>query len=158
MLTTAANSKFSIGTTAGAGTIVGDFTSDTYVAVANIKDLGEAGSKATIVEGKYIDQTYTRKAKGSRDNGTMTIVVDRDSADAGYAALIAAEKTSNAVNFKVELNDKPSSGASPKPSTFYFKAIVASAVNKFGGTDDMVQTTFELAISGAIFEVAASAT
>ncbi len=88
----------------------------------------------------------------------MSLVIDRDSADAGYIALIAAEKTAFAYNFKVELNDKPATGGSPKNSIFYFKAIVASATNKFGGPDDMVQTTFELAVSGQILEIAASAT
>ncbi len=50
--TSAASSKFSIGTTVGAGLVAADFTADTFVAVANIKDLGEAGSKSEIIIGK----------------------------------------------------------------------------------------------------------
>lgn len=156
-ITTAANSKFGIGTTLAA-TTAAEFAEDDFVDVANIQDLGEAGSTAEINTGKFVDQAYVRKLKGSRNNGSMTLVVGRDSADPGYAALIAAEKTSHAYNFKVELNDKPAAGASPKNSVFYFRAIVASARNQFGGADDLVTTTFELAISGAIVEVLASAT
>ncbi|OCJ05251.1 hypothetical protein A6U87_14680 [Rhizobium sp. AC44/96] len=152
-----AGSKFSIGTTVGAGTIVADFTADTFVAIGNIKDMGEIGPKAEVLVSKYVDQTYSRKMKGSRDNGSLTLLVERDSTDVGYIALIAAEKTSYAYNFCVELNDKPSTGSSPKNSKFYFKAIVSSASTKLGGPDDPVETTFELAISGPIFEVAASA-
>jgi hypothetical protein len=101
---------------------------------------------------------YVRKLKGSRDNGTMELTVARDSADPGYAALIAAEATSFGFNFKVELNDKPAVGASPKNSVFYYNALVASKKNAFGDADNIVSTTFSLAISGAIIEVLASAT
>jgi len=83
--------------------------------------------------------------------------VGRDSADAGYQALIAAERTDGIYNFCVELTDKPSVGTSPKNSKFYFQALAASAKKSFGGADDIVSTTFSLAISGPIFEVAASA-
>ena len=156
-LTTAANTVVSIGTTAAFATAVA-YAGDTWKPIANIEDVGEAGSEAEIVVGKFVDQPYTRKLKGSRDNGSMELVVARDSADAGYQALIAAEKTSSAWNFKVELNDKPAVGASPKNSVFYFSAIVASAKNSFGGADDIVKTTFSLAITGPIIPVDASAT
>lgn len=157
MLTTAAGTVVSIGTAATASTLTA-FQADAYVPIANISDVGEAGSEAEIVVGKFVDQAYARKIKGSRDNGTMELTVARDSADAGYAALIAAEKTDGIFNFKVELSDKPSTGASPKNSFFYFAALVASARNSFGEADNIVSTTFSLAISGPIFEVAASAT
>ncbi|NLS04606.1 hypothetical protein HGP14_14705 [Rhizobium sp. P32RR-XVIII] len=156
-ITTAAGTKVSIGTTSPM-TDATTYEADTWVAIANIQDVGEAGSEAEIVIGKYVDQTYARKLKGSRDNGTMELVVARDSSDAGYAALVAAEQSSAAYNFQVELNDKPATGASPKNSKFYFSAIVASRKNSFKGADDIVNTTFSLAISGAILEVAASAT
>ena len=155
-ITTTAKTKVSIGTTAAFTTAVA-YAGDTWTAIANIMDVGEAGSEAEIVTGKFVDQDYVKKLKGSRDNGTMELVVARDSADAGYAALIAAEQASAAYNFKVELNDKPSAGASPKNSIFYFSAIVASRKNSFNDADSIVQTTFSLAISGAIIEVLASA-
>lgn len=156
-LGTASKSTFKIGTTAPK-TDAATYAADTYTTIANVEDMGEAGSEAEVVVGKYVDQAYTRKLKGSRDNGTLELKVGRDSSDAGYLALIAAEKTEFAYNFAIELNDKPSVGASPKNSRFYFSAIVASAKNSFGGADDITTTTFSLAISGAILEVPASAT
>ena len=156
-ITTTAKTKVSIGTTASFSTAVA-YAGDTWVPVANVMDVGEAGSEAEIVTGKFVDQEYVRKLKGSRDNGTMELVVARDSADPGYAALVAAEQASGSYNFKIELNDKPSAGASPKNSIFYFNAIVASRRNAFNDADSIVQTTFSLAISGAIIEVLASAT
>jgi len=148
-----AKSKFSIGTTAPA-TDATTFAADTYTAVANIEDLGEVGSEAEILVGKYVDQAYARKLKGSRDNGTMTVVVARDPADAGQTALRAAEKQELPFNFKVELNDKPATDGTN--TVFYFKAIVASAKTSMGGADDVVKDTYQIAITGAIFEVPAA--
>ena len=156
-ITTTAKTKVSIGTTAPFSTATA-YAGDTWTAIANIMDVGEAGSEAEIVVGKFVDQDYVRKLKGSRDNGTVELVVARDSADAGYAALVAAEQTSFSYNFKIELNDRPAAGASPKNSIFYFSALVASRKNSFNDADSIVQTTFSLAISGAILEVLASAT
>lgn len=156
-ITTTAKTKFSIGTTTPFATAVA-YAGDTWANIANIQDMGEAGSEAEIVVGKFVDQTYSRKLKGSRDNGTIELVVARDSSDPGYLALIAAEKTSFGYNFQIELNDKPAVGASPKNSKFYFNALVASAKNGFGGADDITTTTFSLAVSGEIIEVPASAT
>src|SRR4051812_6039066 len=121
MITTTAKTKVSIGTTTAMADATA-YAADTWVAIANITDVGEAGSEAEIVVGKFVDQVYSRKLKGSRDNGTMELTVARDSADAGYAALVAAEQTDFSYNFKVELDDKPAAGASPKNSFFYFNA------------------------------------
>lgn len=156
-LTTNAMTQVSIGTTSPK-TTAALYAADTWTSVGNVMDVGEAGSEAEIVVAKLVSEVYSKKLKGSRDNGTFELVVARDSADAGYIALLAAEQTAFGYNFKVELNDKPSSGASPKNSIFYFNAIVASRKNKLGGPDDIVQTTFSLAVSGPIIEVAASAT
>jgi hypothetical protein len=156
-ITTTANTKVSIGTTVAFTTAVA-YAGDTWTAIDNIMDVGEAGTEAEIVTAKFVNKAYVRKLKGSRDNGTMELVVARDSADPGYAALIAAEATDFSYNIKVELNDKPAAGASPKNSIFYFNAIVASKKNAFNDADNIVQTTFSLAISGAIIEVLASAT
>ncbi|WP_320199888.1 hypothetical protein RMR16_006090 [Agrobacterium sp. rho-13.3] len=157
MITTTALTKVSIGTTAAFTTAVA-YAGDVFTPIGSIADVGEAGSESEIVTAKIVDQPYVKKVKGSRDNGQIELVVYRDSADPGYAALVAAEGTSFAYNFKVELNDKPAAGASPKNSVFYFSAIVASRKNSFGDADNIVQTTFSLAISGAIIEVLASAT
>lgn len=156
-ITTTAKTKVSIGTTASFATATA-YAGDTWTNIVNIMDVGEAGSEAEIITAKIVDQDFVKKVKGSRDNGQMDLVVYRDSADPGYAALVAAEGTSFAYNFKVELNDKPAAGASPKGSVFYFSAIVASRKNSFGDADQIIQTTFSLAISGAIIEVLASAT
>lgn len=156
-LTTAAGSIVGIGTADTATTLL-EFQAETYTSIANISDVGEAGSQAEIIVGKFVDKKFSRKIKGTRDNGDMALIVARDSSDPGYQALVAAEQTDDLYNFKVELSDKPSVGASPKNSVFYFSALVASAKHGLGEADNLVSTTFTLAIDGPIFEVPASAT
>ncbi|TCP90937.1 tail tube protein [Rhizobium sp. PP-CC-2G-626] len=156
-ITTTAKTQVSIGTVTPFTTAVA-YAGDTWKPIGNVMDVGEAGSEAEIVTAKMVSDAYVKKLKGSRDNGTMELQVARDSSDAGYQALVAAEQADAPYNFSVVLNDAPSVGASPKPSKFYFSAIVASRKNSFGDADTVVTTTFSLAISGAIIEVAASAT
>lgn len=154
--TATAMSKISIGTTTAMANAVA-YAGDTWTLISNVKDLGELGSEANVVVSKYVDRAFARKRKGSRDNGTLELKVDRDSADVGYIALLAAEKSSHSFNFQIELNDKPAAGASPKNSIFFFNALVASAKNAFNDADQVVETTFSLAINGEVIEVAASA-
>ena len=152
-----AGTQVGIGTTAEHADATA-FAGETYTPIHNITDVGESGGESEILTTKHVDRPEAvRKLKGSRDNGTMTLVVDRDSSDAGYQALIAAEKTPHAYAFRVRLNDAPASGSAPKGSVFYFRAIVASAKNSFNDADNIVSTTFALAITGPILEVPASA-
>lgn len=157
-ITTNALTKVSIGTTT-AFTTATAYAGDTWTLVGNVTDVGEAGSESELITAKIVGgDGFTRKLKGSRDNGTLELTVIRDSADPGYQALIAAEKSSFGYNIQIELNDKPAAGASPKNSKFYFNALVMSAKNAFNDADNIITTTFSLAISGAIVEQVASAT
>lgn len=153
-ITSNAKSKIAIGPVSSA-TTVSALAALTYVAINGVEDMGEAGSSAEIITAKMIGDTpYQRKRKGSRDNGTMSLVVFYNAEDAGQIALKAAEKADDPYAFKVTLNDAPAGGT---PTTFYFRGIVASAKNSFAGADDLVKTTFEIAIDGEFFEVPADA-
>lgn len=151
---TAAGTTVSIGTSDVATTLA-EFQAETpWTAIGNIENAGETGSEAEIVNGLFLDRRYARKSKGTRDNGVMTLVVAHDSADPGYLAMVAAEKTDFVYNFKVTLNDAPPS-AEATPSIFYFAALVASARTAINESNSIVTTTFALAITDEVFEVAA---
>lgn len=151
---TAAGTKVSIGTS-DVATDLAEFEAETYTTIGNVQDAGETGSEAEIVTGLFLDRRYARKSKGTRDNGVMTLIVGRDSNDPGYQALVTAEKSDYAFNFCVELNDAPATGVDPTPSKYYFAALVASARTNVGTSDNIVVTTFALAITDEIFEVSA---
>lgn len=124
-----------------------------YVYVDNIENLGQFGSEAASVEGRFLDSRYVRKLKGSRDNGNLEMVCAFDANSAGQIALKAAEATDHAYAFEVKLNDAPPGGT---PSTFYFKALVMSARVEAAGTDDIVKLNATIAIDGEILEIPAA--
>jgi len=84
----------------------------------------------------------------------MSVVVGRDPLNAGQIAVRAAEKTKFAYAFKVEAAD--ALDANDTDSIFYFHALVQSAKENFGESDNVVRTNFNLGITTAIVEVPAT--
>jgi hypothetical protein len=127
-----------------------EFKDGDYVEVQWLEDMGEFGAESAALERKFIDKEYAEKIKGSRDAGTMALVVGRDPMDAGQKAMLAAEADSSHLtySFKVILNDKPSTNGTP--TTYYFKGIVTSAKVNMGDEAKPTTVTFNIAISGKI--------
>lgn len=149
--------KVSIGGTTAAAT-ASEFAALTWTEVTGTTDIGEFGDDVEIINVDTIDTGTRTKLKGVVDWGDMELVVVRDPADAGQVALRTALGSTLAHNFKVELTDKPATGASPKNTVIYFRALVASGKNQIGGVNDPTKQSFKLAISGVGVTVPASAT
>lgn len=149
--------KISIGTSVAAATAT-EFAADTYTLILDPTDIGSFGSKSELVKWQGLTSGITNKAKGTFDAGGWEFTVAHDSADAGQTALRAAVDSPNQFNFKIELTDKPTSGASPKNTVHYFRALVMEAGMEFGGADDPTKQKFMLEIVGKIVRVNASAT
>ena len=156
-ISSTAKSKFSIGTSKAAA-ILTDYTSDTFKDIGELEDIGEFGDSAEEITFASISDARMRKAKGVRDAGTIEITVGRDPTDVGQVALRAALASDAPFNFKVELADKPTAGASPKNTVLYFRALVLGAKNVMGGVNDITKQTFSLSITSEVLEVPASAT
>ena len=152
------NAKIYVGTTTAidfttdAGAI-DDFEADTWKEVKNVEDLGEFGDESNEISYGVIGEGRMFRLKGARDAGTIALVCVRDAFDDGQRALIAAEKTSHDYNFKVEVGDDPAGGT---PTIYYFRALVMSAKNAFGGVGDVVKTAFNIGVNSAILEVVAT--
>jgi Putative Ig domain len=131
-----------------------DFTSQTWVQIGEIDNLGTWGAKGKEVTAVVLSDGYTRRLKGSIDSGTVELVTLRDPTDVGQNAAIAAATGWDTWLFKVELNDAIIDGQ--PNSIYYFRASVMSAENKFGTADNIIETTFNLGITGQITEVPAS--
>lgn len=142
---TFAGSVLSIGTTATA-TNQAQFEADTYTPISNLSNMGEAGASSNILTFPVVSDTYVKKSKGTRNAGDPAIVVGRISDDPGQLAIRAAEETKFTYNFKLEVEDAES--ASYSNTVFYFRAIVASAMNQFGGNEDFRTETYNLGIQG----------
>ncbi|MBZ9600754.1 hypothetical protein [Phyllobacterium chamaecytisi] len=138
--------------------VAADFTSVVWTEVKKWTSMGAYGDAAALITTQVISEARDVKQKGTRNAGQMQNVFAVAATDPGQIALIAAEKTNLNYPIKVELNDKPAVGASPKNSMRYFMALVTSA-QEAGGAANTVQSlnsTFE--INSNIVPVAASAT
>ena len=148
-----AKSRIYIGNANATISTLVEFEADTFTEIGEVEDLGEWGAEGTEITFKSLADGHVRRRKGTIDSGKVSLVCARDPLDAGQIKARAAVEDTLPYAFKVVLSDKPSTTGTP--TTFYFRAAVMSAKNKFGGTDDLMKTTFELGIDGAILEIPA---
>lgn len=89
-----------------------DFTtgSPTWIEVGGTTNLGAAGDTSELITSNHIGEGRTRKLKGTRNAGSMTVVCDLDYADAGQLGIIAAEKVSDTYAFRLTFKDAPAGG------------------------------------------------
>ncbi|TFF27518.1 hypothetical protein E3C22_03410 [Jiella endophytica] len=132
-----------------------DFTtgSPTWTTIGGATNLGSAGDTANLVTTEHILSARTRKLKGTRNAGSMTVVCDIDYSDAGQIALVAAEKTRDAYSFRMTFNDAPQGGT---PSLRYFTALVMSVVEQFDEANSVMKLNATLEIDSNIVRVAAA--
>lgn len=133
-----------------------DFTSQTWKQIDGWVQMGTAGDTAQVITTSLINRGRDVKQKGTRNAGTMENVFTIMPTDEGQIALIAAEKTSNNYAFKVELNDKPASGAAPAPSQRLFIGLVTSAAEAGGEANTIQNLNATIEINSNIVHVAAT--
>ena len=150
-----AKSKVYIGSASATISTLAEFTADTYTEIGEVEDLGDWGAEGAEITFKSLADGHVRRRKGTIDSGKVSLVCARDPIDAGQIKARAAVEDVLPYAFKVVLSDKPSVAGTP--TTFYFRAVVMSAKNKFGTSDDLMKTTFEVGIDGAILEIPAVA-
>lgn len=134
-----------------------DFSGLTFTQIKGWQTMGSFGDAAAEITESIIDMQRDQTVKGTRNAGTMQNNFTVIPSDTGQLAAIAAEKTSFNYAVKVEGNDKPASGSSPKNSVRYFAALVTTAQEQGGGanTAQLFNVTFK--INTNIVRVAASA-
>ncbi len=155
-LVTTAGSKIYIGPAmafTGTDLVAGDFTSTVWTEIKGHTDLGSSGDTAETITSNQIGINRTRKAKGTRNAGAKTLIMDFDPADAGQIALLAAEKTNDSYAFKITLDDAPSGGT---PSERYFIAFVMGFEEQMGEANNVVKISATLEIDSNIVRVAAA--
>lgn len=149
-----AKAKIYIGHPSATISTVEAFEADTYTQVKEVEDLGSWGAEAKEISFISLADSHVRRRAGSIDSGKVALVAARDPLDPGQQ--IIAQNVGNHLPFafKVELNDAPNEAG--LPTTFYFRAVIMSAQNKFGKADDLTMTEFNLGIDGAIIELPAA--
>lgn len=125
-----------------------------WTEVGEVVEIGEYGRVYNKIEVKSLSTRGVRKAKGSFDDGKITLKLHADDPDDGQSALAAAVDEDAAYNFKIEENDE---GATGHPTTTKFKALVMKMPKMIGSGDNVVDYTVDLEInSGSIVVTAAS--
>jgi hypothetical protein len=138
--------------------VVGDYSAVTWVEIKGLDTIGSLGDTSQAIVQSIIGEARDKTIKGTRNAGTMELVAAIDYADAGQLAAIAAEKTPYDYAFKVEFNDKPAAGASPKNSTRQFVGKVMSASEAYDSANTVMKLNISVAINSNVVRVAASAT
>lgn len=126
-----------------------------YTEVKEVESIGEFGDESAVVPFSAIGDGRVRKSKGARDAGTLALTVGRDPLDAGQNAVKAAQKTKQVYAIKIVAADAPGAGYSN--SAFYFRGLVTSSRDNIGTNDNVVKTTFNIAIDSEIYEEPAAA-
>jgi len=125
----------------------------TYVETLEVESIGSLGDTSNEITFASLSDSRTQRVKGTRDAGTIEIVMGADYADAGQIALIAAEKTDGNYAFKIVFDDAPSGGTE---SVRYFLAMVGSANETLDTADNVIKLNSSLWINSAITRVDAA--
>lgn len=134
-----------------------DFDAVEWTEVKGWVTMGASGDAATLVTSDQIANSRTKKAKGTRNAGSMENVFDTVKDDPGQIAMIAAEATQLNYPFRIVYNDAPATGVSPTPSESLFIGLVMSKSRAGGGANDPRRTNATIEINSNIVEIAASA-
>lgn len=128
-----------------------EYAALSWTEIKEVESIGEFGDSASTITFTSLGDARVRKRKGVRDAGDLTVTVANDPLDPGQRAAIAAEATEFVYPFKIVLAD--GADANDTDSTFYFKALVASARTNVGEANAIVRRTFNVLIDTAIIEV-----
>lgn len=158
IIVSTAGSKLHIGAAKAYGNtdfVASDFTtgSPVWTEIGGTTNLGSAGDTSTLITSDQIGSSRTRKAKGTRNAGSMTVICDLDIADAGQLAAIAAEKTKLSYAFRLSFPDAPEGGT---PSYRYFTAFVMSASEQWDEANNVMKLNLTLEVDSNVVRVAAA--
>lgn len=155
-----AGCKFFIGDTAiedkDEDFVASDFDAVTWTEVKGWVTMGASGDAATLVTSDQIGNSRTKKAKGTRNAGSMENVFDVVKDDPGQLALIATERTNDNYPFRLVYNDAPETGVAPTPSESLFIGLVMTQSKAGGGANDPRRMNATIEINSNLVEVPAS--
>lgn len=156
---TAAGTRVFIGTTAipanmvdlDDATAIAAFEADSYVEVGEVESLGEFGDQSEDVTFASLKDSRTRHFKGTRDAGTIPLVVGHDATDEGQLALVAAEASPLDYNVKIVSNDALTIGGDGSIDYFYGK--VMSKRKNVGDVNNVVRGNYAIGINSRIVTI-----
>lgn len=128
-------------------------TAMVYTACGDVENFGNHGVTATITEFTPVGTAIVAKVKGSKNYGTMSMMLADIPAEAGRVLLeAAAESTAHySVKITYPLGDGEATGA-----IHYLDVLVAKKENQDGAVNDVRKLAVDLAICRKPVVVAAT--
>lgn len=115
-----------------------------WTEVAEITDLGEFGREYSQVTHAPLATRRTIKRRGGFNDGSITLPMARDAADAGQALMAEALDSDDSYSYCIQVQDG---------SRFYFTAQCMSFKTSIGGVDSITGKSAQLEIDNDIIEV-----
>lgn len=156
---TGLGATIAIGSTTSSAPALSDYTNDTYTSIGEVVSIGEFGDSYNAVTFSALSDGRTRKFKGLKDAGTISLVLGFDVNDSGYSALKTALANEDSVdyNFKVTYTDGDDTASPQVTATVqYFSGKVMQMRTQSISGDDVVQIAVDIAINTAITQVDAA--
>ncbi|WP_060577675.1 hypothetical protein [Aureimonas ureilytica] len=145
-----ARARISIGSATDAFTEAA-LAADTYTQIKHVRSVPGFGDSFQDITVEEVDDPRTRHAKGTANGATMEIVCTRKDTDPGQIKAIAASKSYQSFNLKIEL---PTADGDFDVS--YHSVLVMSANTGNGGPNDTQTRTFSCQPQEAPIEVPAA--
>jgi len=133
--------------------IASDFASVTWVEIKGWTDMGSIGDSSQLITSDQINTARTKKAKGTKNAGSMENVFDIIPDDPGQIALLAAAGVQTNYPFRIDMNDAVAAG---DPSKRMFVGLVMTAQERGGGANTPRKVGGTVEINSNIVKVAAT--
>lgn len=118
----------------------GTFTPVTFTEVSEVNDFSGPGGSATIIDVTHLQSTAKEKLIGLKDEGQLTLTLNRIFSDTGQAAVETARDTRLLKNWRLTYSDE---------TIQTFSGYVISFVPS-GSVDDKVSGALTIEISGEV--------
>ncbi|MFG1479170.1 hypothetical protein V5F53_10970 [Xanthobacter sp. V4C-4] len=119
----------------------------TYVEIGFVGNRGDIGADDNIVNYSTMGETVVSKAKGQKDAGSFEIECAFEAADPGQIIMRTACANKSKYAVKIEYDDAPTSGASPKKTVKYVLALIGGPTHSGGGVDDFVVESYSVNVT-----------
>lgn len=118
----------------------------TWTASGEIENIGDIGPENEVISFADLCSGTINKRVGATDNGTQSLTIIFDINNAAQVIL------NDGANNKTPVYCRESLASG---DIYYYRAYVASAKTSVGGSGDVIKYNVDLAIDGALVEVAA---
>lgn len=140
----AAGSTISISQTSGVATVnLAGFQAKVYDVIGEVTTIPAFGKTYNLITHNPIGTRYTKKLKGSYNNGSVSIDYAKDPLDAGQIRLTLASNSDASYCYRVVLQDG---------NTYYFTAQALSNTLEVGSVDSIIKGVTMLEIDSEIVE------